>query len=696
MTFTEAAVEILRLVGRPLHYKKITELAIERNLLSHVGKAPELTMSSRLATMVKKDRGEEPIVKVKPGVFALREFTPQMMALADSEEDIDLSQVPASPPPSAEAVVEKAPRAALPGSDVFPAEEDDDKPILGGSDEEESEEEEGGERGRGRRRRRRREEPTIASEEPRVEGAAPEAERPRERERGRDRERHDRPERHDRHREPDRSRDVERPRDAVREDRNRDRDRDRRDGHRDAPRHVAVDMSREPGEGELVGRDLSDAVAAVLSSENRPLSYTQIAEQLVRRGRLVGDAVGLAPTIAASVRADAGRSARARFRHSIEGVALYDWFLPRDASYRERDMLRASERHQETVRRAFIRKLADLPPAGFAELMASWLNAEGVSGIRGVRRPTSSSQEMHFAGTLRRGFEETRMAILVLRSGAELTRERIVELRGSLHHYNATLGWVVTLGSVPKPARDEANAPGATPIAAFDAMALAEAMEARSVGIRAQSMPFSVLDLDTLDALRGSAEPPFRDGRESGQREERPREERQPREERPREERQAREPREERQAREERQPREPREERQPRAEVVREEEPVDGVVAEATESGVAPSVESAESSEGSRRRRRRRRRRGGAQGAADLTEDGEEVDADEQVEEGAVAAPAVEDDEAESSTLTGVESPDLTGEISPDEASVGGSPDEVSDAVDDATDDRGEAVDDEE
>ncbi|MEM9866034.1 MAG: winged helix-turn-helix domain-containing protein, partial [Myxococcota bacterium] len=52
MTFTEAAVEILRLVGKPLHYKKITEIAIERNLLSHVGKTPEITMSSRLATMV--------------------------------------------------------------------------------------------------------------------------------------------------------------------------------------------------------------------------------------------------------------------------------------------------------------------------------------------------------------------------------------------------------------------------------------------------------------------------------------------------------------------------------------------------------------------------------------------------------------------------------------------------------------------
>ncbi|MGB5314297.1 MAG: winged helix-turn-helix domain-containing protein, partial [Polyangiales bacterium] len=70
MTFTEAAVEVLRSVGKPLHYKKITEIAIERNLLSHVGKTPETTMSSRLATMVKKDRGDAPIIKVKPGVFA--------------------------------------------------------------------------------------------------------------------------------------------------------------------------------------------------------------------------------------------------------------------------------------------------------------------------------------------------------------------------------------------------------------------------------------------------------------------------------------------------------------------------------------------------------------------------------------------------------------------------------------------------
>src|SRR5215469_5273080 len=74
MTFIEAAAEVLRQVGKPLHYKEITELAIEKNLLSHVGKTPEVTMSHRLTSAIKKDDKDVPIVKIKPGVFALREW----------------------------------------------------------------------------------------------------------------------------------------------------------------------------------------------------------------------------------------------------------------------------------------------------------------------------------------------------------------------------------------------------------------------------------------------------------------------------------------------------------------------------------------------------------------------------------------------------------------------------------------------
>src|ERR1700739_1663665 len=74
MTFIEAAAEVLRQAGKPMHYKEITELAIAKNLLSHVGKTPEVTMSHRLTSAIKKDDKDIPIVKVKPGVFALREW----------------------------------------------------------------------------------------------------------------------------------------------------------------------------------------------------------------------------------------------------------------------------------------------------------------------------------------------------------------------------------------------------------------------------------------------------------------------------------------------------------------------------------------------------------------------------------------------------------------------------------------------
>src|SRR5262245_31628041 len=74
MTFTDAAAEVLRLIGRPLHYKEITDIAIEKNLLSHVGKSPEVTMGARLAATLKKESPDNPLVRVKPGVFALREW----------------------------------------------------------------------------------------------------------------------------------------------------------------------------------------------------------------------------------------------------------------------------------------------------------------------------------------------------------------------------------------------------------------------------------------------------------------------------------------------------------------------------------------------------------------------------------------------------------------------------------------------
>jgi hypothetical protein len=79
MTFLEAALDLLRREGKPLHYKELTERALGKKLLTFVGRTPEVTMQTQLTAAVKKAPGN-PFVRVKPGVFGLLrypELTPE-------------------------------------------------------------------------------------------------------------------------------------------------------------------------------------------------------------------------------------------------------------------------------------------------------------------------------------------------------------------------------------------------------------------------------------------------------------------------------------------------------------------------------------------------------------------------------------------------------------------------------------------
>jgi len=473
MTFTEAAVEVLRSVGKPLHYKKITEIAIERNLLSHVGKTPETTMSSRLATMVKKDRGDAPITKVKPGVFALREFPEGAVEVLDSapaEGDSTEASEPASAPEEAaasEEIAEAAPEAEeeasvptqdLPGSDVFPEEDDDDDLILANLGDDTREDR----KPRKRRPRRRRDRDS--------EGASSADSRP-------------------------------------------DSRADSRTERRPAPRSRSrkepqVPATRAAEAGEPVGRDLSDAVETTLRGRSRePRALTQVAEALIETGRLAGTPAVLAPTLAAAIRGDNAKrrasGGRPRFREGDGLVSLMEWSLPSDAVNAERDAVRAADRQRQSVRRAFIKRLIDLPDGALLELLATWLNAVGVQSLRAVR---ADAGDFSLAGTLRRGPEATPLAITIYRGKQPISNDAVVALRGGLHHFDhARMGWVVTLGQVRNGTVSEAHAEGAAPCALFDGDALAASMEEVGVGIHRASLPLAVLDVELLDSLGGGA-----------------------------------------------------------------------------------------------------------------------------------------------------------------------------------------------
>src|SRR5215475_9480811 len=73
MTFLEAAIELLKRERKPLHYSKLSELAVKRDLLDHVGRDPQTAMQTALSNAVKKGQPDL-LVRVKPGTFGLRHY----------------------------------------------------------------------------------------------------------------------------------------------------------------------------------------------------------------------------------------------------------------------------------------------------------------------------------------------------------------------------------------------------------------------------------------------------------------------------------------------------------------------------------------------------------------------------------------------------------------------------------------------
>ena len=597
MTFTEAAEVVLRQVGKPLHFKKITQLAIEQNLLSHVGKTPEITMSTRLTTMTKKDKGDAPIVRVKPGVFALRAWGEAAVAAAADIEETEEPVLPEGaeeeaereemPPPSAE---EREREDLLNiAQTIFAAEEDDDLPVLAepppkpapaAASGDQAAAGEGGSRRRRRRRRRRGgersevsadgtpitddaadfegddeesdaepelradsgegEEPReradeesepVEGEEARAEGAeAPveggaEAREPRrdraergerpERaraERGERGERGDRAERGERSDRGNRAERGERGRGERGDRGERDRDRGERGERSDrGDRSDRADRDRAPSEDTTVeaGRDAADLVVSLLQrrDERNPVPFRTLVDDAIRGNRLSGDANVLAASLAASARADCARrearGERARLRVQGSRVALVEWSLGSDVARAEDEALVALERLRDAARRQLVRKLNELPQSAFIELIAVTLERVGLTNLRSIRRAGASQGELFVTGTARVAGEEIAAAVL-LKRGGEIGRERVIELRGSMHHFNhARAAWIVTTGSILSGAREEASSPEAAPVTLVDGQLLSRWMDEHGVGVRHARIAVPYVDLDLFDALRG-------------------------------------------------------------------------------------------------------------------------------------------------------------------------------------------------
>jgi hypothetical protein len=533
MTFTEAAAEVLRLAGKPLHYKEITELAIEKNLLSHVGKSPEVTMGARLAALLKKEDDDNPIIRVKPGVFGLREWqdkkgrrklekeAEEAAAHAaasagepEAETEVNALEVEAATEAAREGDEEEGDETpiaedeslradlAASGAELFDDEEDDDQPILApltqGGQPQPSQPGEGGRRRRRRRRRGRGGGAQLEggqygvsgdrASQPRLEGSMqPMPALGMDGENG-----------------VDVGRDplAPMPRPMV-----RDRQQIMQGG---AP--TGIDVPLPEGE-ELAGRDLADAAAILLSTFDRnagPVHIRSVADALMRRGRLQGDPQAAVTQVSAALRADNLRrtasAQRMRFRFASGGrVALTDWALGGELPRLEAEVIAAVDRYREASRRALLRRLQELPGHVLIELALVALERAGMTQVRAVRRAGSPGGEAHFAAVHKAGGDEIRTALVMRKDGREIGRERVTDLRGALHHYGpASSGWLITTGQILSGAREEAAVIGAPPIALYDGISFCRLLEEHDVGVVRTRFPIAIPDLELLETLRGS------------------------------------------------------------------------------------------------------------------------------------------------------------------------------------------------
>ena len=70
--YLDAAIKILKDVGKPLHYKEITRLATTGKLITSEGKTPADSMNAQITTNIKHKGADSKFIRIKAGVYDLK------------------------------------------------------------------------------------------------------------------------------------------------------------------------------------------------------------------------------------------------------------------------------------------------------------------------------------------------------------------------------------------------------------------------------------------------------------------------------------------------------------------------------------------------------------------------------------------------------------------------------------------------
>ncbi len=375
MTFTEAAVEVLKREGKPLHFRKIAEIAIHESLLDHVGKIPEDTMADQLAAHCKLPRPDRAIIVVQHATFALEEW-------GLPEDPLGLEKL-VEPPPV-------------------------DEPPY----------------------RPRERHPIPARELARSSGRDRDAGRGRRREEGDEKKRRFPP-----------------------------------------PAEVAYE---------------------ILSGAERSLTLRELASLGAERMLMPEAFIRESGSLAAALREDNRRreSAGRKPLFALDGDSVTLGAAPEPGERPAPVVAALAPATPAEMRRSALtalrRRLRECDGPTTEHLVGRLLEASGLKEVKVAKRGRES---VVFTARRRMGLVDVRHAIRVVRTGTDVGKRDVTDVRRDVGHYGAQIGMLVTSGEAHRDARGEAAAAGQLPVLLLAGEAFAEAFADAGVGCRIVAIP---------------------------------------------------------------------------------------------------------------------------------------------------------------------------------------------------------------
>jgi len=148
----------------------------------------------------------------------------------------------------------------------------------------------------------------------------------------------------------------------------------------------------------------------------------------------------------------------------------------------KREVQRALKAHNDQQREALRERLAVMDPYRFEELARDLLEAMGYQDVEVTQQ--SGDRGVDVIASVQYGITEVKEVVQVKRRKGTVSRPKIDQLRGALHHHDAIRGTLITLSQFSSSAKEAALLKGAPPITLIDGERLMDLLIEHEIGLK--------------------------------------------------------------------------------------------------------------------------------------------------------------------------------------------------------------------